>query len=446
MNSDAEQLNEIKIEMPAGIGGARPVELPATKYRQGGRTQYHIAISVSAVTRLIVTRPDPNRPLEGNRKVDASRAKKFGQYMLQNSNWVAPGIIVRMPLGEVSFLPKYQFDDNTSWGILQIPLDMLTEILLLDGQHRTLGIFMALDDINKKIQAQRQLISNLRDQEQPTNVIYEQEERLKHIMRQRSKLNEEHISIDLVEVAPDKAKLMFADINNNAKGVNADLTTVLNQRDIVNRIALQLIESHALLQDRVELGQSSRMSPTNPNLIGAKGVADIVRAVIVGTGRVGARIEDEIMSNLEVYRKRVEQFLDILVAAFDEFGLLIDGRLDPQELRGQTMLGSMTMLRVLAATYHELTRTGSDSSMRVYSRSEVEDFFRHLAPLLRRIPISTDDRLWLGTKVFTPGATAPLARQGSISSLVSNFVSWARDGIPNYSVTSAKIDRVPTDS
>ena len=430
MNTQAEQFAKMNIDMPAGIGGARPVELPATRYRQGGRTQYHLAISVSAVTRLIVTRPDPNRPLEGNRKVDRTRAKKFGEYMLRNTNWVSPGIIVRMPIGEVTFIPKYPFEDTTSWGVLQIPLDMLTEIILLDGQHRTLGIFLALDDINKKIQTQRQIISDLREQQQSLNVLADQEKRLKEFMDQRSKLNEEHISIDLVEVAPEKAKLMFADINNNAKGVNADLTTILNQRDIVNRIALQLIENHALLLDRVELGQSSRMSPSNPNLIGAKGVADIVRAVVVGTGRVGARVEDEITNNLESYRKKVEQFLDLLVAAFDELGLLIDGRLDPQEMRDQTMLGSLTMLRVLAATYYELTRKGANSSLRVLSRAEVEDFFRRLAPNMRRIPIANDDRFWLDTKVFTPGATAPLARQGSISSLVSTLVSWGREGIP----------------
>jgi len=431
MSSIGSISESINLDMTQGLGGAKPVELPATRYHQGGRTQYHIAISVSGVTRLIVTRPDPHKPLEGNRKVDERRARKFGDYMMRNKNWVAPGIIVRMPVGEVSFESKAKFDDNTSWGVLSIPLDILTEIILLDGQHRTLGIFLALEEINQKINKQRQHISNLAEQGQPQNVITEQQHRLDEMTAQRSKLNQEHISIDLVEVTSDKAKLMFADINNNAKGVNADLTTVLNQREVINRIALELIGTHALLQDRVELGESTRMSASNPNLIGAKGVADIVRAVLVGTGRVGARVEDELATNFDQSKARVAKFLDLLVESFEEFGDLINGKIDARDLREVSMLGSQTILRVLAASYHELTGKERGSSLKVFSPSEARDFFEQLAPLLRRIPIADNDRLWLDTKVFTPGAMAPLARQGSISALVNQFVKWARDGIPD---------------
>ena len=148
-------LNEITLDVPVSLGGARPVELPATKYRQGNRTQYHLAVSVAALTRLIVNRPDPNRPVEGNRKVDGKRAEKFGDYLLKRNEWVSPSITVRIPQGEVDFKKLHSFDDGTSWGVLAIPLEMLTEIILLDGQHRTLGVFLAIDKINKELQKQR---------------------------------------------------------------------------------------------------------------------------------------------------------------------------------------------------------------------------------------------------------------------------------------------------
>jgi DNA-sulfur modification-associated len=424
-------LSDITVDdLPPGLGGAKPVELAATRYRQGGRVQYHITIPVAELIRL-VQRPDPNRPLQGNRKVDARRAKKFGEYLLKNNDWVSPAVIVRVPRHEVEFEPKVELPDGTAWGVLRIPLDILSEIALLDGQHRSLGIFIALELINDRITRLRETISKMKELGQGDDAVAAEERRLNEDIHVRRRLGEEHISIDIAEVGEQHARQMFGDINNNAKGVNPDYTTVLDQRDVVNRIAVQLIESHVLLQDRVEMGQSTRMTPANENLLGAKGVADIVRAVLVGTGRVGARVEDEISKNMAASTRKVEQFLDVLIAAFDDLRDIADNRLSPRDLRARSMLGSVTMLRVLAAVYHELTKSDPFNGKIAWSRAEVEDFFRKLSPHLRRIPISAKDEFWLDTKAFVQGGTAPMASQGSIKSLVSTMVEWARDGLPD---------------
>jgi hypothetical protein len=424
-------LSDIEVlDLPPGLGGAKPVELAATRYRQGGRVQYHITIPVAELIRL-VQRPDPSRPLQGNRKVDPRRAKKFGEYLLKNHDWVSPAVIVRVPLHEVAFEAKVELPDGTAWGVLRIPLDVVSEIVLLDGQHRSLGVFNALELINDRITRLRETVAKMKEQGASREAIAEEEARLATDVQIRKRLGEEHISIDVAEVGERHAKQMFGDINNNAKGVNPDYTTVLDQRDVVNRIAVQLIESHVLLQDRVETGQSTRMSPGNENFLGAKGVADIVRAVLVGTGRVGVRVEDEISKNMARSTRRVEQFLDVLVAAFDDLRDIADNRQSPRDLRERSMLGSVTMLRVLAATYHALTKSDPASGKIAWSRAEVEDFFRKLAPHLRRIPITAKDKFWLDTKAFVSGGTAPMASQGSIKSLVSTMETWARNGLPD---------------
>lgn len=424
-------LSDIEVQdLPPGLGGARPVELAATRYRQGGRVQYHITIPVAELIRL-VQRPDPSRPLQGNRKVDPRRAKKFAEYLLKNHDWVSPAVIVRVPLHEVAFEAKVELPDGTAWGVLRIPLDVVSEIVLLDGQHRSLGVFNALELINDRITRLRETIVKMKEQGVSQEGIAEEERRLAADLQIRKRLGEEHISIDVAEVGEWHAKQMFGDINNNAKGVNPDYTTLLDQRDVVNRIAVQLIESHVLLQDRVETGQTTRMSPGNENFLGAKGVADIVRSVLVGTGRVGVRVEDEISKNMAASTRRVEQFLDVLVAAFDDLRDIADNRLSPRELRERSMLGSVTMLRVLAATYHDLTKSDPSSGKIAWSRAEVEDFFRKLAPHLRRIPVTAKDKFWLDTKAFVAGGTAPMARQGSIKSLISTMEEWARNGLPD---------------
>ena len=58
-----DTLHDLDIgELPAGLGGAKPVQLPGTKYQQGRRIQFHVALPVAELAR-IVQRPDPTRAL-----------------------------------------------------------------------------------------------------------------------------------------------------------------------------------------------------------------------------------------------------------------------------------------------------------------------------------------------------------------------------------------------
>ena len=363
------------------LGTPRPVELPATRYGQGRREMYHVTLTLAQLPQLIVKRPDPEHPIEGNRRVDGGRAKKFARYVLTNEDWVSPAIIVRAPSGEITFKALHAFDDGSAWGILTIPLHVLTEILLLDGQHRTLGTFVALDDINDEIRKARDSVETAEQNGNDDAVVAELKKRLENLRHTRDRLAREHISVDLAVVNTSQAKQMFADINNNAKGVNPDYTTVLDQREVVNRIAAELIEDHELLKDRVELGQSTRMSPANPNFVGAKAVADMARTVHVGiAGRVGARIEDELRRNTPAAVRRVASFLDSLVAGFEDLQAIVDGDLEPVELRqegspNRSMIGSATMLRALAGAYHDLTTKPSEpGEPDAFTRSEIEAF------------------------------------------------------------------------
>jgi DGQHR domain-containing protein len=416
----------------SNIGAPKPIEVPATRYHQGGRTMFHVTLTLAQLTQLIPKRPDPNQPMEGNRRVDPGRAGKFAEYVLAKDDWVSPAIIVRAPSGEVDFDVIHPFDDGTAWGILKIPLHVLTEILLLDGQHRTLGAFIAIDEINEQIRSKRDAVQAATNDENAP-VLAELNASLKKLIATRERLNKEHIAVDLALVSTNQGKQMFVDIASNAKGVNRDFTTILDQRDVINRIAVDLMENHALLIDRVEIGQSTRMSTTNPNFIGAKTVADLVRAVNIGvSGRVGKRVEDELSRNMPAAVAKVEAFLDILVAGFPELQRLVDEELEPVELRAEnsparSMIASATMLRALAGAYHDLTRPPASSGDPMpLKRSEVEVFFSKLAPRLREIPITEDETFWMSTGAFMPGTSAPQARQGTINALVASLVSWAR--------------------
>jgi hypothetical protein len=421
-----------------GVGAPKPIEIPATRYRQGDREMYHLTVTLAQLTQLIPKRPDPDKPIEGNRRVDPKRAAKFGDYVLERPNWVSPAIIVRIPSGEVDFNIAHPFDDGTAWGILKIPLHVLTEILLLDGQHRTLGTFFALDAINEKIRQLRDGVEAAKADENPP-VVADLQRQLDKALVGRERLNKEHISVDLAVVTTTQGNQMFVDIADNAKGVNPDFTTILDQRDVINRMASDLIDNHQLFDGRVELGQSTRMSAKNPNFIGAKSVADIARAVNLGiSGRVGKRVQDELTAELQAAVKRVESFLDVLMAGFPELQKMVDGEVEPIELRAEgsehrSMISSATMLRVLGGAYHDLTMPDEKVGARAMSRSDVEVFFKSLAPKMKLVPVTEDDRFWMPTGAFQPGAAAPSARQGSMTALVRDIVKWAREGNPALS-------------
>lgn len=429
---DAHQLKK-DLDVPGGLGGDLALELPATRYTQGGRTQFHLSVTIEYIPRLVLNRPDPDKPLPLNRKVKLSRARAFGKYFRQRPAWVSPAIIVRVPAGEMEFTEIHTFADGTAWGVLKIPFQALLSLEVLDGQHRTLGLFLALEETVKEIRKARDTLQKMKDEGVPGNAIPDQEKYLKRQLAIEDRLRKEHISVDVVAVSDDEQKQMFADINNNAVGVNKDFTTILDQSKVVNRIAVALIDSHVLLEDRVESGQGSRFGQANENLMGAKNVGDIVHGVIVGTGRVGAQREKELEADPTAAEKKVSKFLDLLVDAFPDLQQVARGDLSPKDLRQKSLLGSTTMLRVLAAVYHDLSeppKPATGPQPLPLSQADIRDYFSRLAPHMGAIPIKDDDDIWLPTGAFLPGGNAPQARQGSIKSLVDAMVDWARNGNP----------------
>jgi hypothetical protein len=105
--------------------------------------------------------------------------------------------------------------------------------------------------------------------------------------------------------------------------------------------------------------------------------------------------------------------------AFPDLAAVADGTLPPQELREKSLLGSVGMLRILAAVYCNLTERGADSQ-------EVTDFFHSLSPKMAA-PV-TDASVWRkGPKTsgsFELGANAPVMRQQNLSYIVDAITSW----------------------
>ncbi len=419
---------EINPEDFKSVGVARRLELPAFHYRQGGRDQYSTVVSVLEVPTFIARKPDPNTRLDGNRKVDGPRSKRFAEYVRDAKTWVSPSIFVGVHRehNSLKFDEKARFANGTSFGVLSIPSNETQHILIVDGQHRTLG-FHTLDEIIDE--RRRQLLRLIETSEKNGGPeVTEHKQRHKKLKDRIADLGGEHITIEIVEATETDRIQIFADIANNAKGIRPDFKVFSDQRDVVNRIARDVATEHSLLEGRVEDGQSRSMSASNPNLIGAKNVADIVRAVHIGvTGRVGKRIEDELTKNEVQAGAKVKQFLDTLLSSFAPLRAIVNNEQTPQELRKESMLGYGTTLRVLAGVYHDLKRANeAGEGQESFSEAEVRAVFKLLEPRLSEIPVAEDNEFWIGSGAFMAGGNAPQSMQGALRSLTDYLVDWAR--------------------
>lgn len=386
----------------------------ATKYTQGGRKVFNIDLSPMQVAAYL-PEPDPNNPTEGNRRVRESHAVAFGTYIREQEDWVSPSLLLRGP--DIFSFEALQEISGTQFGILSIPRLARSDLRILDGQHRILGIHRAIQGISRELEKKRDLVARAKRNGEDDAVIRELTKEIKALEHQRRRLDRERISIQImVEDDSIAYKQMFFDIADNALGITSSVRARFDSRKVVNR-SLEDVMKHSLLVGRVDMEQD-RIGPSNPNLVGAKHVADMVRAVAVGVdGRVGRRLEDELREDALV--QETNAFLDTVVDGFTDLARVADGEVAADELRKESLLGSTSMLRVLAGVYHDLKYAE-------WEDEDIAEFFRKLngfmdAPVKAESPWVTE----VPNEIFSEHALAPKARRQDLRQLTDTIQGWA---------------------
>lgn len=387
----------------------------ASRYRQGGRQVYAVDLSLSQIAALLPA-PDPENPTEGNRRIRPSHASAFGAYVREHPDWVSPALVLRGP--DIFKFEVTESIAGTEFGVLSFPRLARTDLRILDGQHRILGIHLAIQNIADELDKQRSLVAGAKRNGQEPAVIDQLQEKIAQLEEQRERLSKERISLQVfVEDDSVAYKQMFFDIADNALGITSSVRARFDNRKIVNRCVEDVVR-HTLLTGRVDLEQD-RLGRTNPNLVGAKHVAEIIRTIAVGIGgRIGKRLEDELREDALV--EATNEFLDVMVEAFPVLERVAEGELEPEELRKTSLLGSTTMLRVLAGVYHDLTTDDG------WQPEDVMEFFSQLNPHMAA-PLA-DESPWvtqIAEDIFAPGATAPTARRQDLKRLSETLRAWA---------------------
>jgi hypothetical protein len=361
--------------------------------------------------------PDPERKQPGNRKINLTHAKGFADYIQERESWVCPSLLLRAPEGEFEFRVEQEIG-GTKLGVLAVPRLARDSLKILDGQHRILGFHLAWKAISDSIQKERENLAVAR-RNGPDELVKQAERGLARKVSLRDQLASARVSINIIIVDdPEAYKQVFVDIADNAKGVTRTLSARFDRRKVVHR-ALPLVMEHAFLKGRVE-EESDRVSSTNPNVLTAKNVADVIRTVQVGSvRRISKRLESEL--DERTVAEAAERFLDVMEDAFPDLAAVGAGTMAPAELRRESLLGSATMFRVLAGVYYELIAADEGPKK---TDGEATAFLGKLAGVMGA-PIS-DTGPW-SPSLFKDSGMAPQASQGDVKTLVDTIVDWAKE-------------------
>lgn len=404
--------------------GYGPATYFAAKYSQGKREVYSIDLSLNDLVDNI-RRPDPDERLLGNRLINVKHARSYARYLLENQSWTAPPLLLRIPNGELKFESKTTIG-GAEWGILSIPRAARDDLSIVDGQHRVLGTHIARDMLAQELRNARDHLSRAKSNDSGERIVKDAELRLQRWKDVRQRFERERMTLQVV-VEDDLVsyRQMFSDIASNALGISQSVQTRFDSRKIVNRCIEPLIDEHPMLGSLVDIDKD-RITAKSRYLMSAKHVGEIIRILQVGpNGRIGKRMEDELKEANLI--KEAKNFLETLLSAYPDLRDLTDpiSEVDPLDLRSKSLLGSVTVHKLLAGVYWTLT-TGADGEPPMNS-TQVRDFF-HSLDMTAPVPESSP---WRGNADwFDEPYMAPTPRRQLTQSLEKEVCRWAREGMP----------------
>ena len=401
LDAVAQALNAINAaEQGAAVNAIKakllPFKTPAHKFRQGGRDVYAFSIDLPTLDGLLPDRVNENVVEDANRRLTISHAKNIQKYLIERKDWLLGALLLGVSPSAVefqSYTPDSDADDAV--GELTIYADGAADMKMFDGQHRRRAIKDVLYELSHNPAASRKLAS-LKDASMPV-MLY-------------------------AEDSIDALRQMFADAALT-RTIERNTVTRFDQRDAFNLAALWIEKNSGLFDGRVEMERAS-VARGSPNIIAINQLATTLKALEVGyTGRVSRDRNDEYMLDLDaLYERCLEWSDDFMPVARYEYNDLMNGEVDNSEIpekRAETMAYNATVIRILAACYHEwLKKRGADWN-------PLSDFLQDAS--LR--PGVTKDSLLMDAGVVAPGGTSPAAQRQTVVHAIDYIVSQAEESM-----------------
>ena len=401
-------------------------KLMAQRYNLAGKSVFVVSLPLHLISAHLPI-PNPEEPFEGNRRVNLTHARKFGEFWRENERCITPPLLfdTMWPLsGDFEVESKA---GGVEFGTVSLPPNSSEALEILDGQHRILGWHLISQAMTREYkEASERLMAAKSAGEKDSLALWESKR--DKIKAELSRMEREYVTLQIVEgLTLAEHKQVFADIANNAKGITKSVTVGFDQRSILNQTTMDTIESVQLLQGNTDL-EVDRVAGGNEHLLSARNVSDIVKHVLVGIdGRMTKQRESAWKPG--AVQEVIDQFFEVLTDSFPALRQVADEDLNPVDLREESLLGSPTVLRCLAGAFHDIAvveEMGASPHVVPGDRKRAAQLFEKLAPTME-LPISDE---WFATGFFPERTSkAPSSRAQDLKGLTSLIASWA-DGEP----------------
>lgn len=381
--------------------------------------------------------PEPGAESDFNRPLKKGHAERFGEYLDVVDKpytppialWTDPSNVI---LENINDLPRI---GNIRFVLAKFVRSGRDQVNILDGQHRIYGCHLQVEKYQDEITLAREHLIRAEALGQP-EVIAEAKMRLKKAKDKLPRLQNMVVTVQVVLTADKRvAKEIFADVADNALGISRSILSAFSQRSAFNRVA-QRVSAETLpgLVDTVQ----DRMSRKNPHWLSLKDVVNIIQALELSLGRRWThKLEGQLRE--QQMERQAKMFFEGLLAVYPPLKRVREGQIPASELRASgsevSLLGSATMIRVLATSYRTL-REGDDRHEPI-AHEGIIGFFGTLP--MEAGATNPDDKenaqpllskVWLDTEAFAFPWTAPSASMGDIRGLAGHVVAWAYAGRP----------------
>ena len=304
-------------------------EFWATRFNQLDLQQISVFLTLDQMTSGVLARPDPSIRLDHNRAIKRLHAEKFADYLLrgaQDTSGKWPVIVPAMSLFTSPAAAEFEVNPEFAVGSSEIEFGVLSiektsPLQIWDGQHRTLGAYIAVERQNNSITDLLNLLNRATSEGNEIGVS-NLEEKIRAAKRVRKRLGSIVIPSSIA-LETDKKRIgeLFADVADNAKGINATALARLDQRSVFNRVATAIYDGGdwTLLVDHID-DDNAYTSMYNDYWTTYRDVADVAKISWLGYGaRWTPKQEDERLASEESeILDNVREFYEILIKSFPE--------------------------------------------------------------------------------------------------------------------------------
>ncbi len=382
----------------------------------------------------MVKLPDPSRQTDYNRPLRPGHAQKFMQYIDVVDQPYTPPIALftdpaNLDVQEIKGLP--QSIGNVRFVLAKFIRSARDQVHILDGQHRIFGGHLLEAKYQEDLASAREQYRRA-EKFEGTELVAEARDRVQRIQDKIARFGSMTVTVQIA-LTGDRgvAKQIFADVADNALGISRSILSEFSTRSAFNRAAQELAQKDlAGVVDNVK----DRMSRSNPHWLSLKDVVNVVQGLELPLAKRWSHKLEEKLDEGRIYKQGAVFFAG-LAEAFPDVRLVLDGELSGPDLRlggeQQSLLGSTTMIRVLASAYRVL-RDG-DEHHGPLQHDEIVGFFASL-PMQAGFTGETRedaqpllDARWLETGKFSYPYVAPVARTQDIEELTEFIVAWTRE-------------------